>query len=233
MSAGPSPGPAVPQPLDAAVQAQLDELSLDPGRPLVITDADEVLFQFMRGLEGYLQGQDLYFNWASFALYGNIRRRSDDAPLEHVDLARHLDDFFAAHAAELDAVEGAAAALSELSRRSQIVVLSNVPLPQADARAQALRRHGMDYPLIANRGPKGGAVHHLASRVAAPAVFIDDIPLNHKSVRASGAAVHCLHFVADRRLAALLGPSEHCHHACQSWPELQAEIQRYFASHGH
>jgi len=219
--------------LDQDVQVQLDALRLQPGRPLVITDADEVLFQFMRGLEGYLEGQDLYFNWASFALYGNIRRRSDDNPLDHVDLARHLDAFFASHAAELDAVEGAAAALAALSERAQIVVLSNVPLPQAGARATALRRHGMDYPLVANRGPKGAAVHQLALRVSAPAVFIDDIPQNHKSVRASGAPVHCLHFVADKRLAALLGPSEHCDLTCRDWPELQAAIEGYFAAQGH
>lgn len=219
-------------PLDADVQVQLDALQLVPDRPLVITDADEVLFQFMKGLEDYLAGQELYFDWASFALYGNIRRRSDDAVVEMKDLASHLDGFFAAHAAELEAVDGAAAALGGLAERAQIVVLSNIPLPQREARLQALRRHGMDYPLVANRGPKGAAVHQMAARVAAPAVFIDDIPQNHKSVRAAGPGVHCLHFVADRRLAALLGPTEHCDIACDSWPDLRRAIEGYFTGQG-
>ena len=218
---------------DPEVLAQLEALDLVPDRPLVITDADEVLFQFMKGLEGYLAGQELYFDWSSFALYGNIRRRADDRPIEHPDLAGHLDAFFAAHAAELDAVEGAAEALASLAERAQIVVLSNIPLPQRGARQQALRRHGMDYPLVANRGPKGEAVHRMAGRVDAPAVFIDDIPLNHKSVRATGTGVHCLHFVADRRLADLLGPAEHCDMTCDSWPDLQAAIEAYFAARGY
>lgn len=218
--------------VEPEVQAQLDALELAPGRPLVITDADEVLFQFMKGLEGYLESRGLYFDWASFSLYGNIRRRHDHSVVEHRDLADHLAAFFAAHAAELEAVEGAAAALAALSQRAQVVVLSNVPLPQREDRARALRRHGMDYPLVANRGPKGGAVAQLAARVQAPAVFIDDIPLNHQSVRASGATVHCLHYVADRRLAALLGPAEHCDLACSDWAELQAAIEAYFAAQG-
>ncbi|MEQ8348243.1 MAG: hypothetical protein RIB84_12140 [Sneathiellaceae bacterium] len=222
----------MPRPLEADVQSQLDDLHLVPDRPLVITDADEVLFQFMKGLEGYLTGQELYFDWASFALYGNIRRRSDDSVVEMPHLADHLDAFFAAHAAELEAVEGAAAALAGLAERAQIVVLSNIPLPQRDARLQALRRNGMDYPLVANRGPKGAAVHQMAARVAAPAVFIDDIPQNHKSVRATGPGVHCLHFVADRRLAALLGPSEHCDATCDSWPDLRRAIEGHFAAQG-
>ena len=221
------------QDFDPEVLSQLDALQLDPGRPLVITDADEVLFQFMKGLEGYLAGQELYFDWSSFALFGNIRRRADDSPLDHPDLADHLQAFFAAHAAELEAVEGAAEALAGLSERAQIVVLSNIPLPQRTARQEALRRTGMDYPLVANRGPKGAAVHHIAARVDAPAVFIDDIPLNHKSVRTTGEGVHCLHFVADRRLAELLGPAEQCDLACDSWSELRQAIERHFADRGY
>ena len=37
------------------VLSQLEVLQIDPNSPLIISDADEVIFAFVRGLEGYLQ----------------------------------------------------------------------------------------------------------------------------------------------------------------------------------
>lgn len=219
MSAAPEP-----QPLPAPVAAQLAELYLDPGRPLLIADADEVLFYFMRGLEGFLTGRGLYFDWRSYALYGNIRRRDDDSPVAAEELHPLLQGFFAEATESLAPVDGAAAVLAELSRHAQIVVLSNLPLPARDARTRALARHGMAYPLIANTGPKGPAVASLRQRVDAPAVFIDDIPHNHASVAQLAPTTLRLHFVADPRLAALLGPAPDCHHRAESWEDIRKHV---------
>ncbi len=52
------------------VLAQLDELDLDAATPLVISDADEVLIEFMVALERYLERNDMFFDWSSFALSG-------------------------------------------------------------------------------------------------------------------------------------------------------------------
>jgi len=210
--------------LPAPVAAQLAALDLEPGRPLVIADADEVLFYFMRGLEGFLGGRGLYFDWRSYALYGNVRRHDDDSPVAAEDLHPLLQAFFAEATETLAPVDGAAAVLADLSERAQIVVLSNLPLPARAARERALAQHGMAYPLVANSGPKGPAVASLLQRVAAPAVFIDDIPHNHASVAKLAPAVHRLHFVADRRLAALLGPAPDCHHRADTWEDIRTHI---------
>ncbi len=61
------------------VATQLDDLHLVADRPLIISDADEVLVQFAAGLEFYLQGQGLYFDISSFAITGNVRRQSDSS----------------------------------------------------------------------------------------------------------------------------------------------------------
>ena len=215
--------PSIPE-LPAPVAAQLAELDLHPHRPLLIADADEVLFYFMRGLEGFLDGRGLYFDWASYALYGNIRRRDDDGPVAAEELHPLLQGFFAEATESLDPVDGAAMALAELSRQAQIVVLSNLPLTAREARQRALARHGMAYPLIANTGPKGPAVASLRQRVDAPAVFIDDIPQNHASVARISPTTHRLHFVADPRLAALLGPAPDCHHRAGSWEDIRNHV---------
>lgn len=221
---------AATRPPAAEVADQLAGLDLDPARPLVISDADEVLFAFMAGLEAYLGGIGLYFDWSSFALTGNIRRRDDDEAVEAAAVRDILMGFFAGHTDSLAPVPGAAAALADLSARgAQVVVLSNVPRDQKAAREGALARHGMAYPLIANSGGKGAAVRALAARTRAGAVFIDDIPIHHAEVARAADAVMRLHFVADPRLARLLEPAEHCHHRIDTWPEARPVIARHLA----
>jgi len=212
-------------PLSPEVADQLAALSFDPDRPIVISDADEVLFAFMAALEGFLDANDLFFDWSSFALTGNIRRKSDSQPVAGTDVREMLMRFFESHTESLAPVPGAADALADLSAGGvQVVVLSNVPLPQREARISALVRHGMDYPLIANSGGKGAAVRALAAKTRAGAVFIDDIPLHHAEVARAVSDVMLLHFVADPRLARLLEPAEHCHHRVDTWPEARRII---------
>lgn len=216
--------------LPAPVAEQLAGLVITRGKPLLIVDADEVLFYFMRGLEGYLASKGLYFDWSSYALYGNIRRQADDVPLPAEDLHLLIERFFAEATEDLEPVDGAAAALASLEPQAQVVVLSNVPLSARAARLRALERHGMKYPLIANSGPKGPAAAWLQDRAAAPTSFVDDIPHNHASVANMAPAIYRLHYVADSRLSALLGPAAHCHHRAESWAELQTQITVHLGS---
>lgn len=210
--------------LPAQVAEQLATLPLRNGQPLLIVDADEVLFYFMRGLETFLAGRDLYFDWASYALHGNIRQRKDDSPVDAETLHPLLQRFFAEATELMEPVDGAADALARLRSSAQIVILSNVPMASRAARARALARHGMDFPLIANTGPKGPAVAAMLKRAAASAVFIDDIPHNHSSVAECAPAVHRLHFIADPRLAALLGPAPDCHQRLETWPLMETHV---------
>ena len=192
---------------------------------MIITDADEVLFAFMAGLEGYLNGEGLTFDFSSFAITGNVKDANGVA-LDQQAVRQHLGVFFERHTGELDPVEHAAESLAHLSEQAQVVVLSNIPIAQREARQDALRRHGMDYPLIANEGAKGPAVHDLFSRAEAPAIFIDDIPHNHSSVAEHADDVHRLHFVADPRLARLIPKSDHAHDRVDTWPEARPIIER-------
>lgn len=212
------------------VRPQLETLALDPARPLVITDADEVLFNFMIGLEDFLGSLDLYFDWSSFALTGNIRRIADKEPIDQAEVGAMLSDFFDQRCAGLPAVEGAAEGLAALSEHAQIVVLSNVPPRYAAKRREGLREKGMDFPLIANVGSKGQVVRYLTHKLEAPAYFIDDIPHNHSSVNEHAAHVHRLHYIADTRLSKLLGPAEHSHTRLYSWPEISDHIIRHIGT---
>jgi len=212
---------------------QIAAVELQTDRPLMICDADEVLFAFMAAFEAYLTESGHYFDWSSFALNGNIRRRSDSQPVEGDQISSLLSNFFKERTASIAPIPGAADTLGRLSQRVQIVVLSNLPSEQAPARRQALVEHGMDYPLVANSGPKGPAVSLLTETIDAPSFFIDDGPNHHKSVAEHAAHVRRLHMIADDRLAKLLGPAPHSHHRTDDWDAAAAVIESELANLGY
>lgn len=219
--------------LHEEVARQIEAIVIDPARPLIVSDADEVLASFMQAFEGFLARQELYFNWQSYRLNGNVRRSGDDGEVEPDGVRALLHDFFVECTGSIEPVTGAAEALAVLSRRAQIIVLSNVPFAQTEARRRWLERHDLAYPLIANIGPKGPAMCDLAKRTDAPVYFIDDSPPHHAAVARAAERVRRLHFVADARLARLLGPAPDSHHRADSWPEMRAFIEADLAEQGY
>lgn len=194
-------------------------------RPLLICDADEVLFKFVVRLEAYLETQGLRLDLTEFRLAGNIRRIDTDEPVSVVSLPRLLQSFFAAHVGDLEPVPGAAEALSRLSALSDIVVLSNVPGQHVEARRRSLARHGMPYDVISNRGTKGAKVKKLAAARSGPVFFIDDLPNNLESVAEQAAHVHCIHFVYDPRLFAIAPRVPTARLTTQDWAEVVSLIE--------
>jgi hypothetical protein len=199
---------------------------LDPKRPLLISDADEVLFDFMLAFVGYVEEQGHYYDWKTFALTGNIRRPSDDSALSPAQVRVLINTFFAERTETIPPVDGAAVSLAALAADGvQVLVLSNLPLAQREDRARALERCGMPYPIVANAGLKGPTVKALAAMVEVQAAFVDDIGNHHESVAKHAEAVHRLHFSSHPRLRALQGHIPDAHHQAASWEELEAVIR--------
>jgi hypothetical protein len=215
------------------VKQQLTELRLAPDRPLIISDADEVLLQFMAGLEHFLGGKDLYIDLSSFAITGNVKRNSDDTAVSGDEVKELLAAFFVERTEHLPAVPGAAEALEALSGRAQVIVVTNVPLEQREARIRGLRNVGMDYPVIANIGLKGAVIRDISATIKAPVFFLDDIPHNIASVAEHAEHVHRIHFVADPRLAKLIDPAKGCHQRIDDWPTAHAYIEGHLHSKGY
>ncbi len=199
-------------------------VTLDPARPLIICDADEVLLRFLAGLERYLERNGCYLDLASFRIHGNIKHRASNEPVADETVTRMIADFFASDTRHLEPVEGAATALRDLSARAQIVILSNLPETSREARVENLRDHGMPYPVVAGKGPKGPAVKALLGAFTQSVVFIDDLPPNLTSVATETPQVHRLHFIADPRLARLLPPAADAHRRIDDWPTAAAWI---------
>ena len=149
---------AVTNAVQADVALRIDAIRVERGRPLIICDADEVIADFIGGFEPFLHGRGLYFNWASYRLNGNIRRRADGTPADADEIRALIAGFYDACIDTLAPVDGAVAALAALAHRAGVVVLSNQPPDQRERREAWLARLGIGFPTVANAGPKGPAV---------------------------------------------------------------------------
>ncbi|MBL9011208.1 MAG: hypothetical protein JNL56_08525 [Alphaproteobacteria bacterium] len=203
----------------------LAAIQLIAGRPLVVCDADEVLLQFLGGLEAYLPSQGLYLDLEGYALTGSIRRAATGEPLVQTDVGALIKAFHETAGLALQPVAGAAAALADLATTAQIVILTNVAQDLAVGRRANLAGHGMDYPVVPNSGLKGPAVSALAARAQAPVFFIDDIPHHHASVAEAAPGTHQIHFVADERLFRMAKASPHAGLFTSDWAEAGAHVR--------
>ncbi|MDA0368437.1 MAG: hypothetical protein O2995_08570 [Proteobacteria bacterium] len=206
------------------VAVQFEAIALDRSRPLIITDADEVLVRFGAGMEVFLAAQGLYYDWSAFHFEGTIRRSTDGQAIPNHAVAEIRERFLDECIQDLPVVAGAGDALQRLSLHTQIVILTNIPHSARDARRVGLSRHGIDYPIVTNVGGKGHAVRDLARRVDAPAIFVDDLPEHHESVALHAADVHRIHFIDDPRLEKLVGPAHHSHFQTETWVEVERVI---------
>ena len=184
--------------LSPATRDAVDRLEVG-ARPLLVVDVDEVVLRFVAHLEAFIGRQGYRLDARSFRLTGNVTRLGSCRAVPAPEVAALIAGFFAAHVGDQEPVDGAAAALSRLAARLDVILLTNVPAEHTARRAARLAALGMTYPLIANDGPKGPAVGRLARRLARPLFFVDDAPTNLASVRDHATDARLVHFVDDPR----------------------------------
>ena len=210
--------------LEDSVAEQLSELAIPADRPLIISDADEVLLTFVEALERFFQSRGNYLKTDSFRITGNVHRQDDDSRLSGKEVKAELDAFFSEGMHLQSVVDGAVDALAALSIRATVLVLTNVPLAQRSDRQERLASFGIDYPVIANSGMKGPAVAVLAAQVDAPVFFLDDLPPNLTSVKDAAPDVHRLHFMADDRLRKMVPQADFATAFFDNWREIHDHI---------
>jgi hypothetical protein len=213
----------------SASPPDLVNLGLDRTRPLVIVDVDEVLGLFMQGFGTFLEGHGLEFRVEKFALFQNIYRPGET---EHLDIAegrKFFEEFFREACGEMPLAPGGPDALRALSERAGVVILTNAPGQARQARARWLVRHGMDYPLVLNTGPKGPLAAELARQVSGPVAFVDDLIPNLDSVADHAPHVARFQSVADPRLRPLAPAKPDLHTRIDDWAELRAAIEAAIA----
>jgi len=196
-------------------------------RPLIISDCDGVLLEFAAPFTAYLHSEHtLTLKLESYALAGNVRNASGEAVPASAFPAL-LDGFFQTHMPSQAPISGAVAALAQLARRCDVVVLTNIADHHAETRSRELARFGMPYRVIGNHGPKGPPLAALLAEYRpSAAVFIDDLPPHHSSVAALAPDVHRLHMVAERELRHLIPTAGDAHIRLDHWEDALPHIEQ-------
>lgn len=193
-------------------------------RPLVITDCDEVLLHMVRHFRDWLgEAHEI-----DFVLDGNpfaqaFRRRGSSEVLGDEEKWSYLTQFFDTEMHRQTAIEGAAAAMAELAREADVVVLTNLADDYQESRARQLREHGIEARVFTNQGPKGKALRRIVEEYGPNrAVFVDDIAHHHASAAEMTPEVSRLHFCGEPTVAPHIPcalEAGHAHARLDSWDE--------------
>jgi hypothetical protein len=193
-------------------------------KPLVVTDCDEVLLHMVRHFRDWLGDE----HGIEFLLEGNpfvqsVRRKDSDRPVEEAELWGLLNAFFETEMARQTAIAGAAAAIAELQREADVVVLTNLVDRFGESRRNQLRDHGIEVEVVTNQGLKGEAVRRIVeAHTPARAVFIDDLAQHHASAAEVLPDIARLHFCGEPAIAPHVPcalKAGHAHARIDTWDE--------------
>ncbi|MBV9512249.1 MAG: hypothetical protein JO303_18420 [Caulobacteraceae bacterium] len=199
-----------------------DHPRVDPAKPLLIVDVDEVLALFFHGFAQFVEHHGFEVRMQRFALFQNIYRSGESEHLEIEQGRALLSDFFRTESEAIDPAPDAAHSLRYLAHSgAEVVILTNAPAHSREPRGRWLARHGMDYPMIINEGPKGPAVAALAAQTGGPVAFVDDLIGNLDSAIETAPQVHTFQMVADTRLRPIAPTAPERHRRIDLWPELR------------
>ncbi|MDQ0453998.1 hypothetical protein [Rhizobium paknamense] len=188
----------------------LDHVTLSQ-RPLAVCDVDDVVLEFLRPFEAYLESLGHRLLPRSFRLHGNIISRTDERALEDGLVTDILHAFFENQITWQKPFGSSVESLKRIGQSADVVFLTAMPPRYAQHRRALLDGLGLDFPLVATESPKGPVVNRLHGDRALPVAFIDDMAHNLHSV---GEAVpHCL-------LVQLMPESEIHRHAPKPGPNV-------------
>ena len=208
--------------LDREVLNQIENLNINYNKPLLISDADEVILNFVKTFEKYLNNIGLYYDLSSYALFGNIKNIKDDMAVENDQIVKHLKDFYNLHTEEISFVDESIKYLVRIKDDlgCQIIVLSNLPHHNRKKREISFRKNGLDFPIISNSGLKGLAIKEIAKKQKNKIFFIDDISANLLSAYNEVDNVKLIHYISDKRLEKLATTPKEVDFKAKDWKEI-------------
>ena len=187
-------------------------------KPLIICDADEVIFDFMNSFENYLHNNSFYFSWNSYALNGNILNNNNKA-INKDEVHNIINSFFKIKTSKMKLVKGAKSSLRKLAQSFNIIILSNIPFEFYKERKNALKKYDLNFPFFANKGPKGKAVAYISKMFKGDIWFIDDSPYQIKSVKQEAKNINTILFISNKKLEDLINSKNYGDFFSNTWEE--------------
>ncbi len=205
----------------------LEDISLT-GNPVIISDVDDVVLQFINPFQVFLEAQSLRFLPRSFRLTGNIVHCETNAPVEEKVVRDLLDGFFDVQERWQTPFEYAVATLETLAESADIVFLTAMPPAYYHRRRALLDSLGLHYPLVATLEAKGPVAAKIMAGTGGKAAFLDDMAHNVTSVGQHLPDCLLLHMPPNSEVHAMAPKAEGDALKVKDWPEAQTHIQTHF-----
>lgn len=197
-------------------------------RPLVVSDIDEVVLEFLRPFQAFLDSCEHVLLPRSFRLTGNIVHRATKEAASEAAVSELLETFYAAQERWQTPAAGVVESLRDLSEHADIVFLTAMPPRHAAARRALLDRLDLPYPLLASEEPKGPIVERLHAGRPLPLAFIDDIAHNLQSVQTHAPSCLLINLMANAEFRALAPTPDTCVHIAADWTDAAKAIRAHF-----
>jgi len=192
-------------------------LNINPNLPLLISDADEVIFEFMESFEEYLLSNSMYFSYKSFKLNGNIYNQETNKPIDSANIPIIISNFFQEYAIKMPLIKEAKNILEKLSKVMNVIILSNIPKNYAADRIQCLKDNNMNYAFISNEGPKNIKCLELQKLTNKKVFFIDDLPNQISAVSNYCKNIITIHFLQNKKLLKIIPEVKDSDYNVNNW----------------
>ena len=214
------------QSLSDGLIRQIKSIEIIPDKPLLITDADEVLLNFVSCFQEYLKKNNLWYDLSSYSLFGNIKDHSNNA-IENTQVSFHLENFFKTNARVITFAKDSIKYIKLLIEKLnfQIIVLTNIPYKYLEDRRICFKNNGLDLPMIAGSGPKGKIIKELISNHKDKNFFIDDLAPHIISSKDHADQVKTIHYISNKELSKLAITPDQADIRANSWKEIYTYIE--------
>ena len=205
---------------------QINKLSLNSEKPLLIFDADEVLVLFASHFSKYLIKNGWNLNLRSYQLDDAIVHIEDGHIADKITYQKLIDAFINQETATQPEATGASEILKKFEDRAEIVILTNVPNSAYDQRIENLSNLKMAYPTISNSGMKGPALMKLKELTSKTCIFVDDNPYQIASAAECVPDIYRFHFTACDIVKKTMPYADGATHRPSSWKEIGVLIDQ-------
>ena len=190
------------------------------GRPLLISDCDDVLLRFAPHFAEWVAEAHGYSFSLDVPSFAGALRDETGAEVGRDRAWELLDAFFDREMHRQHLVAGALDALRTIGGEADIVILTNIGDQYRANRIAQLERFDIRHRVLCNQGGKGRPVAELVAEMRPSAtMFVDDLPVHHESVAKHAPQVWRLHMISEPRIAAITPPAPYAHARIDAWSE--------------
>lgn len=209
--------------------AQLDRLKIDPHKPLLISDVDDVIVDFISCFNGFLKTEGHELRPSPRHYHGEVFKIGGDEPIDLKLTSNFIDDFFAAETQNMTPIEGSVEAIKRLGETYSVVMLTNLPHSAGDQRRLNMDKLGVPYTVITNSGPKGPALKRIAQMTTGKVAFIDDSHFFLGSAFETAPHVGLVHFLHNMNFGINAPQLEYAPRA-HNWIDAEAALNKLLSN---